>query len=115
MDITKDALDEIAKIREAEGVKVATVNRMMSLVRAILRKAANEWAWIDKAPLVRMRKVENKRIRWINGTSLQELQMLGGWASFDMVLRYAHLSSDHLRSAANRISLNKTVTSELRV
>jgi integrase len=39
-----------------------------------------------------------------NGTSLQELQQLGGWCSFEMVLRYAHLSSEHLRSAANRIS-----------
>ena len=38
-----------------------------------------------------------------NGTSLQELQQLGGWSSFEMVLRYAHLSGDHLRRAANRI------------
>lgn len=38
-----------------------------------------------------------------NGTSLQELQQLGGWSSFEMVLRYAHLSGDHLRTAANRI------------
>jgi integrase len=38
-----------------------------------------------------------------NGTCLQELLFLGGWSSFEMVLRYAHLSSDHLRSAANRI------------
>ena len=38
-----------------------------------------------------------------NGTSLQELQQLGGWSSFDMVLRYAHLSGDHLSNAANRI------------
>lgn len=38
-----------------------------------------------------------------NGTSLQELQQLGGWASFEMVLRYAHLSGDHLRNAADRI------------
>ena len=38
-----------------------------------------------------------------NGTSLQELQLLGGWSSFEMVLRYAHLSSDHLRNAADRI------------
>jgi integrase len=43
-----------------------------------------------------------------SGTSLQELQVLGGWSSFDMVLRYAHLSSDHLRSAAERVSLLKT-------
>lgn len=235
VEITKDRIDEIAKAREAEGVKPATVNRMMALVRAVLRKAAHEWEWIEKVPLVRMRKVENKRIRWLtreevakllatlprhlsamatfslatglrqanvtglkwqdvdmvrrhalihadqaktkkaipvplnedaitvlkgqfgkhneyvftyqgkritqcstkawraalrrvgiknfrwhdlrhtwaswhvqSGTSLQELQVLGGWSSFDMVLRYAHLSSDHLRNAAERISLLKT-------
>ena len=44
-----------------------------------------------------------------NGTSLQELQMLGGWSSFEMVLRYAHLSSDHLRTAADRVNLAKLV------
>lgn len=38
------------------------------------------------------------------GTSLHELQQLGGWSSFEMVLRYAHLSSDHLQQAADRIS-----------
>lgn len=43
-----------------------------------------------------------------SGTSLQELQQLGGWSSFDMVLRYAHLSSDHLRKAAERINVTKT-------
>jgi len=40
-----------------------------------------------------------------NGTSLQEPQQLGGWSSFEMVLRYAHLSSDHLREAASRVTL----------
>jgi len=38
-----------------------------------------------------------------NGTSLQELQELGGWASYEMVLRYAHLAADHLKEAASRI------------
>jgi integrase len=40
-----------------------------------------------------------------SGTSLQELQQLGGWSSFEMVLRYAHLSSDHLKDAAERITV----------
>lgn len=40
-----------------------------------------------------------------NGTSLHELQQLGGWSNYEMVLRYSHLSSDHLRSAAQRISV----------
>lgn len=39
-----------------------------------------------------------------NGTSLQELQQLGGWTSFEMVLRYAHLSSAHLKAAAERVT-----------
>jgi integrase len=38
-----------------------------------------------------------------SGTSLQELQELGGWSTVDMVLRYAHLAADHLLSAAERI------------
>ena len=38
-----------------------------------------------------------------NGTPLQELMELGSWASYDMVLRYAHLAADHLRGAACRI------------
>lgn len=39
-----------------------------------------------------------------NGTSLQELMELGGWSSYEMVLKYAHLAGDHLLEAANRIS-----------
>lgn len=38
-----------------------------------------------------------------NGTSLHELQQLGGWSSFTMVLRYAHLSQENLQIAANRL------------
>lgn len=38
------------------------------------------------------------------GTSLHELMQLGGWASYSMVLRYAHLAPDHLAKAAERIA-----------
>jgi len=37
------------------------------------------------------------------GTSLAELQALGGWSCMEMVLRYAHLGGDHLKKAASRI------------
>ena len=37
------------------------------------------------------------------GTSLQTLMELGGWSSYDMVLRYAHLAGEHLQSAAGNI------------
>lgn len=44
-----------------------------------------------------------------NGTSLQELKMLRGWSSFDIVLRYAHLNGDHLKKAAERVAGTKLV------
>lgn len=229
--ITRDHVDKIAEKKLAEGVKNSTVNRMLEVVRAILRKAEREWEWIERAPLIRMLKEDSKRIRWLtyeeanrliaelpshladiaafslatglresnvtglqwnevdlvrrhalihpdqaktkkaipvplnenavnvirkqlgknqqfvfsykgnriiqcntkawrkalkragienfrwhdlrhtwaswhvqNGTSLQELQQLGGWTSFEMVLRYAHLSSAHLKTAAERVT-----------
>jgi len=39
----------------------------------------------------------------MNGTNLQELMELGGWKSYEMVLRYAHLAPEHLADAAARI------------
>ena len=38
-----------------------------------------------------------------SGTTLQELMELGGWKSYEMVLRYAHLAPEHLSAAAKRI------------
>lgn len=38
-----------------------------------------------------------------NGTPLAVLKELGGWASMDMVMRYAHLSPSHLKQYANNI------------
>jgi integrase len=39
----------------------------------------------------------------MSGTSLQELMELGGWKSYEMVLRYAHLAPEHLSAAVQRI------------
>jgi integrase len=38
------------------------------------------------------------------GVALHELMQLGGWASYSMVLRYAHLAPDHLASAAQKVA-----------
>ncbi len=230
-EIDGDLLEDIAKEKEKEGVAPATVNRLLAVLRAILKKAEEKWKWIEKAPFVEMRHLGEKRERWLtkeearkllrelpahladltafslstglrkrnvtglcwqdvdlvkrhafvcaaeskskkaipvplnseavsiirkqmgkhikfvftykgkpieqcntkawrkalkragienfrwhdlrhtwaswheqNGTSLQELQQLGGWSSFDMVLRYAHLSSDHLKEAAEHVT-----------
>jgi hypothetical protein len=45
-----------------------------------------------------------------NGTPLAVLMQLGGWASYAMVLRYAHLAPSHLAAYAEnaRVTSHKT-------
>jgi len=38
-----------------------------------------------------------------SGLTLQEVMQLGGWKTYQMVLRYSHLSTDHLADAASRV------------
>src|SRR3990167_3117876 len=229
-DIDRDLIEHIAKAKENSEVSLTTVNRVLEIIRAILNRAHKEWGWLDKPTKIRMRKIENRRIRWLtkpeanslmkelpphlkemasftlatglresnvtqlkweqidltkkhalihadeskskrpipvplnkqaisilkaqivknqvyiftyqgnpvsrcnnhawrkaldragiidfrwhdlrhtwaswhvqNGTPLHELQQLGGWSNYEMVLRYAHLSSEHLRAAAERV------------
>ncbi|MGH8594169.1 MAG: tyrosine-type recombinase/integrase [Gammaproteobacteria bacterium] len=44
------------------------------------------------------------------GTSLPILMELGGWSCYEMVLRYAHLASDHLYHAADKIDVPEVKT-----
>ena len=64
--ITRDLIDQLADKKSEEGVKPVTVNRMLEVIRAILRKAEREWEWIDRAPIIRMRKEDSERIRWLS-------------------------------------------------
>ena len=62
IDINRAMLDQVRVVR-GKGVSTATVNRYMALVRTILRKACNEWEWIDRAPKVAMFRDGEGRIR----------------------------------------------------
>jgi hypothetical protein len=42
-----------------------------------------------------------------NGATIQEVMQLGGWVSYSMVLRYAHLAPDHLAAAAALVTLKE--------
>ena len=64
-EIDRDMLDRILSARKAGGVSNATVNRTMEVVRAVLRKAANEWEWLDRVPKVRMLQEPKRRVRWL--------------------------------------------------
>ncbi|MGH8548890.1 MAG: hypothetical protein ACRERU_09875 [Methylococcales bacterium] len=54
MDIDRDMLDAITAARLDDGVENGTVNRMLAVIRAIVRRAALEWGWIVQTPKVRM-------------------------------------------------------------
>ncbi len=73
MEITRDVIDRVTHARLKEGVSNATVNRMLEVVRAILRRAAKEWEWTDRTPYIRMLPEPKRRIRWITREEAERL------------------------------------------
>jgi integrase len=227
--VTRDEIERIGQ-RKVDESSPANANRYLALIRSILRRARDDWEWVDRIPKVRLHREAKRRVRWItrdeaaklldalplhlremaqfslatglrqhnvsflrwdqidlgrkvawihadeakegkaiavplnedavsvlrrrlekhpdyvftyagqpvercttkawkraceragiedfrwhdlrhtwaswhvqSGTSLQELMELGGWSTYEMVMRYAHLAADHLRTAACRI------------
>jgi integrase len=64
-EITPDILDRVIDAKQAEGVKNATVNRYLALIRAILRRAARKWRWLNAAPEIEMLAEPKGRVRWL--------------------------------------------------
>lgn len=71
-EIDRDLIGRIgeAKIRDASP---STANRFLALIRAVLRKAALEWEWIDKVPKIRLYKEAKRRVRWLTPEQVQRL------------------------------------------
>jgi integrase len=63
--ITRDVVDRLIQAGQREGVTNTTVNRRMQVLRAILRKAMQEWEWIDRVPRFRMLKESKGRVRFL--------------------------------------------------
>lgn len=70
-------LDVIARIKAARlkevGKSTSTTNRFLALVRAILKRAVDEWDWLEKAPKVKLFKVLEGRVRFITPEQVQAL------------------------------------------
>ena len=47
------------------GSKIATVNRHLAVMRAILRMVRDEWQWVDTIPKIRLLPGEVERDRWL--------------------------------------------------
>ncbi|MBF0439807.1 MAG: site-specific integrase [Magnetococcales bacterium] len=63
-DITRQMIQEVADIKKNES-SPSTANRHLGLIRSILRRAMNEWEWIDKVPKVAFYREASRRIRWL--------------------------------------------------
>lgn len=72
-DINRAKLDELVAARKAEGVTNATINRMLALVRSILRRALHEWEWLDSMPKVRLLPEPKRRIRFLTEEEAERL------------------------------------------
>lgn len=64
-DINRTLLERVITLRKKVGASNATVNRCMGLVSRVLRKAAFEWEWLDKAVKVRKLPEPKVRIRYL--------------------------------------------------
>ena len=72
-EISRSLVDLVSDTRLGEGVRNATVNRTLEVLRAILRKCVNEWEWLDKAPSVRMLKEPTRRVRFLTRVEADRL------------------------------------------
>ena len=100
--ISRTMIDRIANAKKAEGVSNATVNRVLEVLRAILRKAVSEWEWLDRAPAVRLLPEPVRRIRWLTRSEADRLVAelpahLADMASFTLAtgLRRANVTGLH--------------------
>lgn len=72
-DIDRDLVDRITQVRKRSGVSNATTNRMLALLRSILRAAENDWEWLDKSPKVRLLPESQGRVRYLTTDELAKL------------------------------------------
>lgn len=63
--IDNNTLAGIAAARKAEGRSNATVNRTLSVVHAILRRAQVRWEWTNRAARIPLLPEPQQRIRWL--------------------------------------------------
>jgi integrase len=65
--------DRAAELVEAEDNSTATKNRYIACLRAVLRKAAGAWEWLDRVPKLKMYQEPKQRIRWVTKEEAEKL------------------------------------------
>ena len=63
-DVSRDLIEKIGEAKAKESSK-SNANRYLALIRSILRRARDDWEWIEYIPKVRLYPVRNKRVNWL--------------------------------------------------
>jgi integrase len=66
VEIDREVVDSLRTKKIASGASNATVNRMLALLRAILRMAVSEWEWMPSSPHVRLLREPVRRVRFLS-------------------------------------------------
>ncbi|HBU8849415.1 TPA: site-specific integrase [Citrobacter sedlakii] len=57
----------------AKPVTTSTKAKHLALMKAILRAAEHDWKWLEKAPVIKIPTVRNKRVRWLEKDEAKRL------------------------------------------
>ena len=78
--INREGLRGLVSARRREKTRMsgqpvtnATINRLLSVVHAILRRAAMAWDWLDQAPTIPLLPEPSRRIRWLTREEAERL------------------------------------------
>lgn len=72
-EITNDVIEDIISEKLQEGVKGATVNRLTTTLKTILRKACHQYEWITRIPMIRKLPESQGRMRWLTHEEVDRL------------------------------------------
>jgi integrase len=64
---------EKPKRGSGDVIAAATLNRELATLRHLLRLAVEEWGWLDKAPVIRLMKEPQGRLRFLTDTEIVTL------------------------------------------
>lgn len=71
-DLTRDVISQVAEVKLKES-SPATANRYLAMIRAILRRAALDWEWIERPPVIKLYREAKRRVRWITPDQVKTL------------------------------------------
>lgn len=74
ISIERKAMPPRSNSGKGKTVSNATVNRMLAVLRAILKQACEVWGWIDRVPKVALLKEEKTELRWLTKEEVNNLR-----------------------------------------